>query len=207
MDVLTDYSRFYHGFLVATFITKGDGTASVNDQPWTPTYEHPLLHPASPPDDANPFERRGYALGLFINPVFPPSVGDFDMVYTIRNLPPGSITEGSLFRARDEKSQRRMVLFARRMFGFEKRYAAFEVGVIDETGRVALCMCDVGGTDVTESMEREIKAGTATVPMPFWKAVIRCEFRALTFVEGMTMKELEKLRREIIWGVRKLPVS
>lgn len=200
MAVLT---AFIVAFLVATF-TKGHDTAC--DDEWVPTYDHPLLHPAAPPDGADPLERRGYTIGLFENPTFPPTLHGYDTVLTFHNLQPGSIKEGGLFRAVNEKRQR-MVLFARRMFGFDKNYAAFELGIIDETGKSVLCMCDIGGTEVTESMAKDIKAGDAAVPRPFWNAVVRCDVRPMTFIKGMTMEEVERQRREISWGIRKIPIS
>lgn len=141
----------------------------------------------------------GYRIGLFINPVFPTSLDDFKFVFSFRDVAPGSIKEGGILRAWDWTKQRQVTLFVRRRIGFDKKYAAFDVGVIDETGKVGLCICGVRGTEVTEGMERAIKLGIAEIPVPFWHALVKCDIHRMTFVDEIQMEDVEKRRREACW--------
>lgn len=166
------------------------------DDDWTPTYSHPLLRFAQAPADAGTQERIGYRIGLFINPVFPKTLDDYNLAFCFRDVTPGSIKEGRLFRAWDWTQQRQTIIFARRRIGFDKKYAAFDVGVIDETGRVGLCICGVRGTEVTENMERAIKLGVAEIPISFWHAMVKCDVHRMTFVDVIQMGDVEKKRRD-----------
>lgn len=92
-----------------------------------------------------------------------------------------------------------MFIWVRRMAGFDRKAALFEVGLVDDAKRrgSALLFVDIRSTEITGAMVAKMDSGTAGIHYLLWHRILACGHSRIVYCRLSDRDDLEARRRAV----------